>query len=301
MTVKKIDDFKRFKDYGDCKNTLDIQLRLLKDAINNNTSSISTNSSSIASNALWSRDSTNAITYIANDYDHVAIGESATADWKLSVYDGADQDLARFASNNTADCRVIFECTDASGRPWYIGQAGGSSGNVPGTFFFQDKTSLTTVLHLHYNNYIGVGTPANASYIADFAGGIHSTGHTTSSDRQFKKDVQTIDPRQAYDALSNLRPVKFRWNDFYQKNLKRGKERGQRTEIGLIAQEVEAIWPELVQDWDQVYTDTDGFIKRSTFKGINYDRLSVLLISVVQEMAKKIKDQEKRIKLLESL
>ena len=55
-----------------------------------------------------------------------------------------------------------------------------------------------------------------------------------SSDRSLKQDIETLDSDAALDQIAALRPVAFTW-----------KKTG-APDMGLIAQEVDLVYPELV-------------------------------------------------------
>ena len=63
------------------------------------------------------------------------------------------------------------------------------------------------------------------------------TFSTTVSDERLKDDVETIE--NASEKVSKLRGVEYTWNE--------GSRKGQR-EIGVIAQEVEEVVPEIVHE-----------------------------------------------------
>ena len=74
------------------------------------------------------------------------------------------------------------------------------------------------------------------------------------------------------DKFKQLRPVSFNWrgDEFPQYKF------GDKREVGLIAQEVEELFPELVGNWK------DGY------KGVNYDQIPMYLIIAIQELQKEI-------------
>jgi len=127
---------------------------------------------------------------------------------------------------------------------------------------------------------IGVTTPTvaldvagNAKFSAVTSGtnandiGITSDGTltTAASDRRLKENIQVINSEETLNKILQLKPSSFDWKS------------NSTHDIGLIAQEVEEIFPELV------FTNSvDGF------KGINYSRLPALLISATQELYSKI-------------
>ena len=82
-----------------------------------------------------------------------------------------------------------------------------------------------------------------------------------------------------------LRGVSFDWrrDEFKDRNF------GDRREIGLIAQEVEKIFPELVS------TDSQGY------RSIAYQNLVPVLIEAVKEQQKTIESQQKQIDEIKAL
>jgi hypothetical protein len=94
------------------------------------------------------------------------------------------------------------------------------------------------------------------------------------SDSRYKQDITPID--SALEKITQLHGVTFRWN---QREYPR-RFFSNDPQIGLIAQDVEAIIPEVV------LTDKDGF------KSVTYDKLTAVLIEAVKEMKKKIDIQD---------
>jgi len=88
---------------------------------------------------------------------------------------------------------------------------------------------------------------------------------TSSSDERLKENVLTLDSDDILEKINQLNPSSFEWKS------------NNSPDIGLIAQEVESVFPGLV------FTNpTDGY------KGINYSRLSTLAISAIQEVDKRL-------------
>ncbi len=88
---------------------------------------------------------------------------------------------------------------------------------------------------------------------------------TSASDERLKRDITRLDSKDTLDRMMMLEPSSFIWKE------------GGTHDFGLIAQEVEIVFPELV------FTNgADGF------KGINYSRLPALLISAVQELSSRV-------------
>ncbi|MBC7529474.1 MAG: tail fiber domain-containing protein, partial [Chthonomonadaceae bacterium] len=106
-------------------------------------------------------------------------------------------------------------------------------------------------------------------------GTIRVAGTLYASDRRYKKNIEPLE--NSLDALLNLRGVTYEWNreQWKDRNFSAGKQ------IGLIAQEVEAIFPELVK------SDADGY------KSVNY-------VSLVPVTIEAIKAQQKEIEALKT-
>ena len=101
-----------------------------------------------------------------------------------------------------------------------------------------------------------------------------------SSDIRLKKDIISIG--EGLEKVMSLRPVEYRWRDSLDQSI----------QIGLIAQEVEKIIPEVVVPFPQ-----PGL---PDAKGIKYEQLTPVLIKAIQEQQATIKSLEARIEKLEA-
>lgn len=107
-----------------------------------------------------------------------------------------------------------------------------------------------------------------------------SSGVWTASDSRLKTNIiPLMDVLRKVDLLNG---VQYEWNtkDFPQMNFERGQQ------IGIIAQDIEKIFPELVK------TDDKGY------KSVAYDKLSVVAISAIKEQQKEIESLKTEIELL---
>jgi len=140
-----------------------------------------------------------------------------------------------------------------------------------------------------------VGTTASAANVFMDSTAGNQLARSTSSLR-YKTDIEDLDTDRA-DAALSLRPVWYR--------SKATADRKDWSHYGLIAEEVAKIEPRLV-NWtyleDDYITVTNEYgIENKELKpsaklvpdGVQYDRLPVLLLSVIQR-------QEKRIEYLEA-
>jgi hypothetical protein len=115
----------------------------------------------------------------------------------------------------------------------------------------------------------------------DKSGNMTCTGDITAfgslSDIKLKENIATLDTKIILNKVLQLRPVSFKWLD----NLDNEKRRGKKDE-GLIAQEVEEVWPMLV---DEIESFEEGHEK---IKYIHYNKLSVYMAGAIQEQQKEI-------------
>jgi hypothetical protein len=112
---------------------------------------------------------------------------------------------------------------------------------------------------------------------------IYGNGTTgTPSDINLKKNIETT--RDGYlEDLCQLRVVKYNWNE---------QEDGESKELGVIAQELEQVFPGLIQQGPE---REDG----SSYKSVKTSVLPFMLLKALQEAAAKIESLEARLTALE--
>ena len=128
------------------------------------------------------------------------------------------------------------------------------------------------------NRYVVINGTANNSkkfYVNGDAGG--SSSWSKTSDARLKKDVQTLEG--ALDKVLKLRGVTYYWKSREEMAAAKGVSADSidyaypsEREIGVIAQEVETEFPELVNTAD------DGF------KSVEYATFTPILIEAVKEL-----------------
>jgi len=131
---------------------------------------------------------------------------------------------------------------------------------------------------------------------ADSNGGVKVTGQLSatgdvvaySSDERLKENIKPIE--SAVDKIKQLKGVTFDWNE---KSEELGFEPSTKTnDVGVIAQDVEAVFPQLVQlaPFD-IGSDEDGKATSKSgedYKTVNYARLTAVLIEAVKEQQQQI-------------
>jgi hypothetical protein len=146
----------------------------------------------------------------------------------------------------------------------------------------QGAMSLTTngKLAVAHSARIGYGesdtTTPGATYRLDVSGSIGATADVVayiSSDKRLKDNIKNI--ANPLEKLEKLNGVEFDWND--KQDLYKGHD------IGVIAQEVEEVLPEIVD------TREDGH------KAVKYDRMVALLIEAVKEQQQQINELKEKL------
>jgi hypothetical protein len=170
---------------------------------------------------------------------------------------------------------------------------GGSSGAVTLTVS-SDLRGVTTSFGGSSSDYIAVGSTTIDFYLdgaldmrLENDGDLHVDGDVvafsgTTSDSRLKTNVTPIE--SALDKISKMRGVEFDWTATNRK--------GQH-DIGVIAQEVEDVIPELVREKQLNTGEFEG--KEETYKVVDYDKISAVLIEAVKEQQEIIKDLQRQI------
>ena len=94
-----------------------------------------------------------------------------------------------------------------------------------------------------------------------------------SSDQQFKDNIVTLDG--ALDKVKAIRGVRFDWND--KQDVYEGHD------IGVVAQEVEAVLPELVH-----------YREHNDSKAVDYVKLTAVLVEAVKELSARVEELESK-------
>lgn len=119
--------------------------------------------------------------------------------------------------------------------------------------------------------------------------GRSSTGDITAatSDQRLKKNITTL--TGALNSVSQLRGVNFKWDNTTDQEFIISEEEQNKNQIGLIAQEVEQIYPELVY--------LNGI---KDYKSVRYAEIVSILIEAVKELKQENENLKTRISALEN-
>ena len=162
----------------------------------------------------------------------------------------------------------------------------GSGPIVPGGHHFKINAGTWTGEHVGkiqyhsnnlYNQYSSYWIARNASGTNTFT--IDSSGNF-SSDARKKENITTV--TDALTKVSQLRGVEFNWKEKY----------GSKEDMGLIAQEVETVFPRLISD----SPDPEGAEKENKdgtpMKMMNYNGLFAVTVEAIKELKSKIETLE---------
>jgi hypothetical protein len=124
-------------------------------------------------------------------------------------------------------------------------------------------------------NYVYVGTssttiliavPSEPAAPADLYATVIADAFTSASDARLKKDVKELDG--ALDKLDAIRGVTYHWV---------ADDQSPDLQVGVIAQEIQAVYPELVKEGG------NGFLS------VDYPKLTAVLIQSVKELKAMVK------------
>jgi Chaperone of endosialidase len=106
-------------------------------------------------------------------------------------------------------------------------------------------------------------------------GGFRAIAISSPSDGRWKKNVQPLE--SSLEKIAHLQGVSYDWkkDEYPDVGMTEGKQ------IGLVAQEVEKVLPELVSE------DKDGY------RGISYSKLTAVLVEAVKELKAQNQMQKK--------
>lgn len=114
-------------------------------------------------------------------------------------------------------------------------------------------------------------------------GGFRAIATASASDRRWKRNIHPL--QSSLKKVSALQGVSFEWNmdEFPDRGLKKGRQ------LGLVAQDVEKMIPELVSQ------DKDGY------KAVSYTKLTAVLVEAVKELKAQNEKQQAEIERLRTL
>jgi len=137
-------------------------------------------------------------------------------------------------------------------------------------FYTANGTNLNEAMRIDSDGKVGIGD-TTPSYKLDVDGTIRATGDVIAySDERVKENIKTID--NSLEKVNQLRGVEFN---------KIGED---KKSIGVIAQEIEKILPEVVREDDK------------GMKSVAYGNITGILIEAIKELKLEVEELKKQIK-----
>ena len=163
-------------------------------------------------------------------------------------------------SQSTGSNVVQFSNSNSSGNVFCVGTSIESNGNNTSSFHVRSVTQQIGTFGL-----LGNGT------------------QSFTSDRRLKKNIETT--RDGYlEDLAKLRVVKYNWHNH---------DDGTPKELGLIAQEVQEVFPNLVR------TDDEELNGITDPKSLKMSVIPFMVLKALQEATARIQTLESKVKTLE--
>lgn len=207
--------------------------------------------------------------YVSETTTNVGIGTTNPAS-KFEIYGGGDIGLRAGSSSPSDAGDLVFY--DSAGiekaRVW------SNSGGTSGLQLSGHSGTPVPAITIDSSERVGIGNVLPSETL-DVNGNVKAVSYLYTSDKRLKKNVKKIE--NSLEKVLGLRGVEFDW-------IVNGAH-----EVGLIAQEVEKIEPNLV-----VTNPKNGM------KSVKYGNIVPLLIEAVKDQDKQVKKAEREIANLKS-
>ncbi|PIQ81599.1 MAG: hypothetical protein COV76_08135 [Candidatus Omnitrophica bacterium CG11_big_fil_rev_8_21_14_0_20_64_10] len=231
------------------------------------------------------------IQWQGNESDNTLVGHEAHA-----LFGGVDRSTAfgyetlrqSRGDMNTAVGFQAGQLKSRGERNVLIGhQAGRSSANVSDYLLIGSSNGPIhgwfSTSRVHLTAYLGIRRAATTAYRVDVGGEARAASWPpTVSDARLKTDIRTL--TGAVERVARVRGVSFEWNEAAAALGHRRRER----QIGLIAQEVEAVFPELVS------RNEAGVLT------LDYDRWLAVILQAAVELREENGRLRRRLEALEA-
>jgi hypothetical protein len=188
----------------------------------------------------------------------------------FDIYSAGVAPAARiFSSSSVESCVIEFRDCAATPNRWWVGS--GCNSGTDGYLVIYDARQSEVRLAIDTSGHVGIGT-TYPSHLIHLSGGAYCNGTgdwIPASDQAFKEDVNELTKYGLKEVLL-LKPITFVHK----------QDKSRRVQIGLIAQDVKPLIPEVVEG-------EDGEM------GLAYNRLIPVLINAIKEQQKQIEELKK--------
>ncbi|HOZ87335.1 MAG TPA: tail fiber domain-containing protein [Bacteroidia bacterium] len=186
---------------------------------------------------------------------------------------------------------VYGEATDGTTNIGGDFLATGNSATCGWTQYGVRAIANTGYSSINIGVYGEASNACNQNWAGYFNGDTYATGSYLTSDLKLKDNIKSF--ANAIDKIKLLRPTtyQFKTKEFKMMNLPEGNQ------IGLIAQELEKVFPELIQETpeNEMISAKGEVTKFPAVKSVNYIALIPVLISGLQEQQKQIEELQARL------
>jgi hypothetical protein len=188
----------------------------------------------------------------------------------FSVDDGLDDVI--FAANNISGTPVISANADNTVK---LGKLGGFgiviSGSTPAPS--DDSANIIITGSIQHRGSYGLGVAASAT-LGRFDASNDVVAFSTS-DKKLKDNITPIE--NALDKVSQIQGVEFDWKPLSDEK-KRSIHGNEGHDVGVIAQEIEKVLPEVVTTRDNGY------------KAVKYEKIIPLLVEAIKELQAEVQE-----------
>jgi len=228
---------------------------------------------------------------VGTDTNYLTIDANGVVHYKTTGASGSSGTSGSSGSSGTSGSSGSSGTSGSSG----LSGIGGSSASS-GTSGYISKFSASTAVanSIIYESVgststnIGIGTTGpSVLYALDVNGQVHATSFPTSSDVRFKKKIKPIT-----DSLSKIKQIKgvsYEWNE-YVNSIRNGYALNTPI-LGFLAQDLEKILPEVVQQWKLSDDCQDA-------RSVDYIRVIPVLVEAIKEQQHIIESQQSQINII---
>ncbi|MBV1929242.1 MAG: tail fiber domain-containing protein, partial [Gammaproteobacteria bacterium] len=214
-------------------------------------------------------------------YGDFGFGIAPNTSRKLYANTATHQYAAYFLTNRTAGSNYgLYASSSSTGGTFNVG-------------VYARTFGASTTNYGLYGNATGGGT--NWSLYSN-GPAYSSTGTWSGSDEKLKKNIQEFT-----GAIDKLKQLDIKTYNFKTEEYK-GLNFPDRKQYGLMAQNLENVFPELVMESEHYIPDAEGKLTEEsvTFKAVNYSQLIPVLIKGMQEQQKMIEELKQEIEDLKN-
>ena len=142
------------------------------------------------------------------------------------------------------------------------------------------STDSASKLTLTSGGNVGVGITTPGYKLDVQGGGVNASGgYTQTSDIRLKTNIEYLDSKNMLEKISTLHGINYNWKD-QEKN-------GSELQIGLVAQDVEKVFPQAVKK------NSEGFLS------VSYSNLVAPVIESIKELFKTTEKQSRQLASIE--